>query len=104
MHKWRGVYQLIGSIILLCSLWLSGCVRSAPPSAESRAVHAARIATVAGWTARTVHTPELTITAYGPNPMPAANDLTIYIEGDGLAWISADTPSDNPTLITPTVP
>jgi len=104
MHKWRGVYQLIGSIILLCSLWLSGCVRSAPPSAESRAVHAARIATVAGWTARTVHTPEFTFKAYGPKPMPAAKDLTIYIEGDGLAWISADTPSDNPTLITPTVP
>lgn len=37
------------------------------------------------------------LTAYTPKQQPRGNTLTIYIEGDGLAWQTRSTPSDDPT-------
>ncbi len=32
---------------------------------------------------------------------PLAHAVTVYIEGDGLAWLDAETPSDDPTPLNP---
>lgn len=41
------------------------------------------------------------LVAYLPGQIRPADQLTIYIEGDGLAWRSRTRPSDNPTPIDP---
>ena len=88
--------------LFLWGLYLCGCAWHPPvPSAVLRAANAAHLAKAAGWLPRTLHTASFTFKAYGPKPTPLATTLTIYIEGDGLAWISDDTPSDNPTPINP---
>lgn len=69
-------------------------------SPKVRAQHAAYAAKTAGWRAYTIHTTSFTLKAYGSRRQ--GKTLIIYIEGDGLAWVSADRPSDNPTPITPT--
>ena len=95
IYKW-------GVIVVVASFFLYGCVRSVPvPSAELRADHATHLANAAGWKSLIIHTPDFAFKAYGPKPKIAAKTLTIYIEGDGLAWISSDTPSANPTPIIP---
>ncbi|TAL58999.1 MAG: alpha/beta hydrolase [Legionella sp.] len=63
---------------------------------------AALIAKMNGWHKHTIHTTLFTLQTYGSPPSKKANTLTIYLEGDGLAWLSEDTPSANPTPITPT--
>ncbi|MDP3560760.1 MAG: hypothetical protein Q8R83_01105 [Legionellaceae bacterium] len=71
-------------------------------SSEVRAMQAASLAKAAGWHEHAIHTPLFTLKTYG-SPTPKKTDtLTIYIEGDGLAWLSEDTPSANPTPIVPT--
>lgn len=67
-----------------------------------RTKQAASLAKMAGWHGHTIQTKLFTLKAYG-SPVPKETSvLTIYIEGDGLAWLSEDTPSANPTPITPT--
>ncbi len=80
-------------IIILC-LFLSGCTITPP---EIRAQNAAHLAASKNWQEQTIPTQTFTLKAYGPKPQNQAKILTIYIEGDGLAWISADRPSNNPT-------
>ncbi|HEX2549375.1 MAG TPA: alpha/beta hydrolase [Gammaproteobacteria bacterium] len=60
------------------------------------------LAKTMGWQTHTIRTTTFIIKAYGPLAKKKANTLTIYLEGDGLAWISDDLPSDNPTPIAPT--
>lgn len=67
------------------------------PTPELRAVQAAQFAKKAGWKEHTIHTPLFTLKAYGSPVSSKTKTLTIYIEGDGLAWLSEDRPSNNPT-------
>lgn len=84
-------------------LYLSGCLSSKPiPPPELRALQAAQLAKKASWKEHTIHTPLFTLKSYGPSALSQANTLTIYIEGDGLAWLSEDSPSHNPTPMVPT--
>lgn len=87
--------------LILFTICLYGCAhRSPPPSAEARTEQATVLANAVGWQAHTLRTTGFTFKAYGPTPTPT-NTLTIYIEGDGLAWLSSDTPSTNPTPLNP---
>lgn len=70
------------------------------PSVEMRSHHATALAKTVGWHAYILHADGFAFKTYGPKPIPATT-LTIYIEGDGLAWLSTDTPSTNPTPINP---
>lgn len=94
--------HLNGLIVMTC-LSLSACISSTPmPSPETRAMHVSALAKKAGWKEHTIHTLPFTLKAYG-SPAPSKTKiLTIYIEGDGLAWLSADSPSNNPTPHVPT--
>jgi hypothetical protein len=83
----RGLYAL------LC-LALAGCVNLSP---EARGQHADRLAAAAGWQPTRLPTDTFTLAAYVPPSVRSGDTLTIYIEGDGLAWISRSQVSLNPT-------
>ena len=89
--------------LILGALGLYGCMPHAPmtSSVEARIAHAEAIALAANWHATTLHTHDFVFKAYKPKSVPAGRTLTIYIEGDGFAWETNDTPSDNPTPVTP---
>ncbi|MDP3559642.1 MAG: hypothetical protein Q8R79_04740 [Legionellaceae bacterium] len=71
-------------------------------SPEVRTMQADSLAKRAGWHEQAIHTSAFTLKMYG-SPVPQKTKiLTIYIEGDGLAWLSEERPSTNPTPIIPT--
>lgn len=82
---------------------ISGCLPLRPMvSPTTCAIHADHIANRVSWQARTIETTLFSLKSYGSSPPHKTKILTIYIEGDGLAWLSEDRPSDNPTPIVPT--
>ena len=86
-------------------MYLSGCaLQTSVISPEVRIRQAAALAKTAGWRERTIHTTRFTLKTYGTPTVKKTNThtLTIYIEGDGLAWLSEETPSANPTPMVPT--
>ena len=97
--KCKLIFQRLS--VIAC-LYLSGCVLSTPMvTPKVRTLHATHLATTMGWKERSIHTSLFTLKAYTPTKQKKAKVLTIYIEGDGLAWLSEDMPSDNPTPIEP---
>ena len=90
-------------LLILSCLCLSGCLSSTPiPTPELRALQAFELAQKADWKEHTIHTSLFTIKAYGSAVSRKTKILTIYVEGDGLAWVSENSPSHNPTPIVPT--
>ena len=75
-------------------LGLAGCVDLAP---ESRWQHADQLADKAGWQKLRIPTDKFVLSAYVPKNIAQAATLTVYIEGDGLAWLSRSQASDDPT-------
>ncbi|MFC3533541.1 alpha/beta hydrolase [Vogesella facilis] len=87
---------------LLASAWLgllAGCVQV--PDLAQRSHTADALATARGWQATSLHSDSFRLRAYLPAAPAAAEVLTVYLEGDGLAWLGASTPSDDPTPINP---
>ena len=85
-------------------LLLSGCLSSVPiPTPELRASQAAQLAKSAGWKEQIIYTPLFSLKAFGSEADSRTRILTIYIEGDGLAWLSENSPSSNPSPIIPTL-
>lgn len=90
---------------LLASLLagLAGC--SAIPSPQARLREAEQLATAAGWRRLDLGAPPFVLSAWLPEVSGKAGDgsepLTIYLEGDGLAWQSGTTVSPDPTPINP---
>lgn len=90
-------------LLILSCLYLSGCISSTPiPTPELRALQAAQLAKKVGWKEHAIQTSLFTLKAYGSSASSNTKMLTIYIEGDGLAWLSEDSPSNNPTPMIPT--
>ena len=89
-------------IPLFC-FYLSGCVTSISiPSSELRTMSADSLAKKARWHEQKIHTSRFTFKTNRSSLPQTTKTLTVYIEGDGLAWLSMTTPSLNPTPITPT--
>lgn len=84
---------------LLACLLLSAC--ASIPDADQRSASAMQLAASHGWQAQALRTDRFLLQAMLPPDPPAAGQLTVYIEGDGLAWLNRDTPSFDPTPITP---
>jgi pimeloyl-ACP methyl ester carboxylesterase len=82
----------VGWLICACLL-LSSC---GTPGWEQRTQNAAEQATQANWQDQQLVTRDFTLQSWHSPVKPGA-ELTIYIEGDGLAWISRHRPSGNPT-------
>lgn len=88
----------LGLLIVLLSLMLAGgCATS---HLDERQAASARIATDAGWRRFTVETGRFALAGFAPAHL-SAKMLTVYIEGDGLAWLDSETPSFNPTPLNP---
>lgn len=86
-------------LILLVVLLIAGCIHI--PSPLERSDQAQQIAAQAGWKKELIATDDFTLLAYMPAISGSSKTLTIYIEGDGLAWISSSTPSSDPTPTNP---
>lgn len=79
---------------LIC-IFLAACI-TLPLPAERRDV-ADTLARTSGWHALTIPAGSFDLVAYLPNAPAPAHRLTIYLEGDGLAWISSTQVSSDPT-------
>ena len=87
--------------ILCFAILLVSCA-TAPPSLVDRKNNADQLASARGWQSHQIKTREFPLTVYAPLHYSSSEELSIYIEGDGLAWISSEQPSSDPTPITPT--
>ncbi|SMR78384.1 alpha/beta hydrolase [Marinobacterium sediminicola] len=90
---WR--YLLWG----IAAVMLSAC--TSIPSPEERISHAAHLAAQHGWSRFVIQAGIFELTGYAPNHARGNEQLRIYIEGDGLAWVSRSRPSSNPTPVNP---
>lgn len=82
----------------LLALMLAGCLG---PGLAERRLTSAKVATDAGWQQLRLDGGPFVLTAFVPATLSRADTLTLYIEGDGLAWIDAATPSFDPTPLDP---
>lgn len=80
---------------LLLAWLLAAC--SALPTPAERRQRADRLATEHGWQRQTLSVGAFDLIAYAPMHFAADEPLTVYIEGDGFAWLDAATPSTDPT-------
>lgn len=92
-------------LVLLAALFFSlpGC--GTIPTPQFRLREAEQLASAAGWQRIEIAAPPFVLSAWVPeapnNHAAPAEALTIYIEGDGLAWQSGATISPDPTPINP---
>jgi len=82
-----------------CALLLSSCV--SVPSLQQRHLTADELVAYNQWEAKTITTPQFDLVTYQPVHHSKEAVLTVYIEGDGLAWITKKTISADPTPINP---
>lgn len=85
----RLVILFLGALVLL-----AGCVNLSP---ESRWQHAEQLAKKADWRKLRIPTDKFVFSAYVKKSQVQADILTIYIEGDGLAWLTPSQASTDPT-------
>lgn len=81
--------------ILLLACILAACAPISP-LAERRA-HADALAAELDWRAEVIAAGEFDLLAYAPQHIRQDPRLTVYIEGDGFAWVSRSMPSADPT-------
>jgi hypothetical protein len=89
--------RLLAYIVLLSTL--TSC--SAIPTPSQRLFNAQESASSHNWKSITLKSEPFNLIAFTPKTIVKSSLLTIYIEGDGLAWTSLRTPSHNPTPVTP---
>ncbi|MCV0441360.1 MAG: alpha/beta hydrolase [Hydrogenophaga sp.] len=82
----------------LALLLLHGC---AVPSPQARGTRTMEWATEQGWRSLVLPGRVFDIQAFVPGSLQRAQRLTVYIEGDGLAWLDRHTPSFAPTPVDP---
>ncbi len=81
-------------LTMLLVMLLAGCALS---SVDARHTSSETVAQAAGWRRLDLDAGTFVLAAYVPSALKHAPTLTVYIEGDGLAWIDAHTPSFDPT-------
>jgi dienelactone hydrolase len=70
------------------------------PTPEARLQTALSLAKSGAWIFHSLHTTGFTLTSFTPAPS-SFDVLSIYIEGDGLAWTSPDQKSRDPSPVNP---
>jgi len=85
--------------MLISLLLVAGCVST--PTHEERLQNANSLARQAGWHGITLPTSPFKLHAFLPAEIQPTDLLSIYIEGDGLAWLSRRRISSNPTPLKP---
>ncbi len=92
-HRYRVCIAWIASLVV------AGC--SMLPSPAQRYEHADQLALAKGWQHAQWRAGGFQIALWMAPVTPSPARLSIYIEGDGLAWVSPSQPSDDPTPIDP---
>jgi len=87
------------SLLLVAIALLSGCASF--PSPEERRVQADALAASRQWNGVVLDAGVFQLQAYVPSVLVGAPVLTVYLEGDGFAWISSSQPSTDSTPIDP---
>jgi hypothetical protein len=87
----------LGLFVLLI-IFLSGCGVNVPSPAQRKAYADKLVGNK--FKARVFHTKEFEIFSYEGN-LSGCKKAYVYIEGDGLAWITSDTVSSDPTPLNP---
>ncbi len=85
--------RLLTSVML--ALLAAGCA-TIPDGVERRA-YADMLAYREGWQAAALPAGDFSLAAYLPREIARTARLSIYIEGDGFAWITGSQPSRDPT-------
>ena len=93
------VGKACGCLVWLLALLLSGCAGLSP---QLRLQSAENMAAAVGWQEIRLPTTDFVLAGFIPKDVRDNDLLTIYIEGDGLAWISRWQISPDPTPIHPT--
>jgi pimeloyl-ACP methyl ester carboxylesterase len=76
-------------------LALSACSTLSP---EERSQSARQLAAQGGWQSQSITAGRFLLLSLHPVPTSqAVDELTVFIEGDGMAWLDAQTPSSDPT-------
>lgn len=90
----------IASLFLLCLLAtiMTACVGV---SAQDRRANANALATAQHWQAARLTSDHFVLISYMPIALVKSEQLTVYIEGDGFAWLTRSQASDDPTPIKP---
>lgn len=83
--------RCLGAVVLAAAL--SGCSTS-PLERRERVFE---LAAAHGWRPLLFQTDNFAVQAFVPESAPNAQQLNVYIEGDGLAWLNRHTPSFAPT-------
>jgi hypothetical protein len=89
--KRNGFLLVLGLVLAACS----------SVDIEERRAASVRLAPDAGWQRLDIATREFVLAAFVPPKLAPGEVLTVYIEGDGFAWRSGDTPSSDPTPLEP---
>ncbi len=85
--------------IVILLLFLTSC---AIPSAKERRQQALQLAEAAGWSEFCLSTTLFDLSGFAPSQQTEPHNLlTIYFEGDGLAWLTRSQVSDDPTPVNP---
>lgn len=86
-------------VLLLLALLLSAC--ATPPAPEARLASAEERAHRHDWQRTSVPAGSFTLTTFQSNKVVPQPTLTIYLEGDGFAWVTSSQPSLDPTPTNP---
>ncbi len=94
------ILLFLAGLVLFCA---AACTPF--PGPEERGARTHRLAAARGWQRLDLAAPPFVLAAFLPGPLAqggaAGRILTVYLEGDGLAWLSATRPSSDPTPLTP---
>lgn len=85
------------TVVVLSVLWGCSFRFGNLPSANERAAAIVDSATNHGWQLAVYDGGWFDIAAFIPTNIVQSDSITVYIEGDGVAWINNTTPSTNPT-------
>lgn len=86
------------SVVALTGLAIVGCMHI---TAAERSQAIAEQARTAGWQVQTFKAGQFDLRAIINRVQPVDDVLTVYIEGDGHAWIDGQFATDDPTPMTP---
>lgn len=82
-------------LLIFSAVVLAGCLQM--PALQPRLDYADQITTDKNWHKIFLPTRNFKLAAYVPDTIHKDDTLSIYIEGDGLSWVTRSRPSDNPT-------
>ena len=88
------------AVLGLSLLLLSACVSL--PSSQQRNKTVKQLTQAHDWQYKLIHTAYFDLVSFKPNHHAQEKQLTVYIEGDGLAWLTKNIISTDPTPLNPT--